>query len=95
MVANINKETQITKFVLVPVENWQQMQNEISKISQYIYNKENESQYEWLTSEQARQILGVSKRTWQTYRNRRLIPFSQIGKKILIKKSDLEDLNRE
>ena len=91
MYTNINNETQFTKFVLVPAEDWQKIQEEISKISQYVYNKEKESQSEWLTSEQARQILGISKRTWQTYRNRRLIPFSQEGKKIQVKRSDLEE----
>lgn len=77
--------------VMVPSADWQKMQEEIGKISEYIINKEEENQSEWLTSEQAREILGVSSRTWQTYRNRRLIPFSQIGKTILVKKSDLEE----
>lgn len=89
MVKKEFSETPIA-MVMVPSADWQKMQDEIGKISEYICNKEKESQSEWLTSEQTREILGVSKRTWQTYRNRRLIPFSQIGKTILVKKSDLE-----
>lgn len=45
----------------------------------------------WLESEDARQFLGVSHKTWQNYRDKRVIPFSQFGRKIYVKRSDLED----
>ena len=35
-------------------------------------------------------LLGISQKTWQTYRDKRLIPFSQIGSKIFVKRADLE-----
>ena len=44
----------------------------------------------WLTSEEARRLLGVSNKTWQEYRNRRYFPFTQIGRKIYVKRSELE-----
>ncbi len=31
-----------------------------------------------------------SQKTWQTYRDKRLIPFSQFGRKIYVKRADLE-----
>lgn len=34
--------------------------------------------------------LGISRRTWQRYRDRRLIPFSQVGRKIWVRSSDLD-----
>ena len=46
---------------------------------------------EWLSSEQARQILGVSPKTWQNYRDRGIIPFSQTGRKIYVLRSDLDN----
>ncbi len=46
---------------------------------------------EWLTSEEARKILGVSPKTWQNYRDRGIIPFSQTGRKIYVLRSDLDD----
>lgn len=46
---------------------------------------------EWLTSEEARKILGVSPRTWQNYRDRGIIPFSQTGRKIYVLRSDLDN----
>ena len=40
---------------------------------------------EYLSSEEARKFLGVSKRTWQTYRDQHRVPFSQYGRKINVK----------
>ena len=46
---------------------------------------------EWLTSEEARKILGVSPKTWQNYRDRGIIPSSQTGRKIYVLRSDLDN----
>lgn len=46
---------------------------------------------EWLTSEEARKILGVSPKTWQNYRDRGIIPFSQTGRKIYVLRNDLDN----
>ena len=46
---------------------------------------------EWLSPEEARQILGVSPKTWQNYRDRGIIPFSQTGRKIYVLRSDLDN----
>lgn len=45
----------------------------------------------WLSSKQVQKILGVSQKTWQTYRNKNLIQFSQIGQKIYVKTSWLNE----
>lgn len=45
---------------------------------------------QWLDNDQAVCILRVSKRTLQNYRDHRTIPFSQFGRKILYKSSDLQ-----
>ena len=46
---------------------------------------------EWLESSVAREMLGVSQKTWQTYHDERRIPFAQFGRKIYVKRQDLED----
>lgn len=53
--------------------------------------QKNKTDEEWLSSEEVKKILGVSAKTWQKYRNERRIPFSQFGRKIYVKRSDLED----
>ena len=44
---------------------------------------------EWLESEAARKLLGVSPKTWQNYLDQRTIPFFQIGRKIYVNRADL------
>lgn len=43
----------------------------------------------WIESSQARKMLCVSAKTWQNYRDERRIPFYQFGRKIYVKRSDL------
>jgi excisionase family DNA binding protein len=45
----------------------------------------------WLSSDDVCNLLQVSKRTLQNYRDRGIIPFSQIGRKIYYKASDIEE----
>ena len=49
-----------------------------------------EAEGQWIESEEARKMLGVSAKTWQTYRDSRAIPFSQFGRKIYVKQADLD-----
>lgn len=56
--------------------------------------KSNENSSEWLTSEEARKVLAVSAKTWQQYRDKRIIPFSQFGRKIYVRRTDLDDFMR-
>jgi excisionase family DNA binding protein len=43
----------------------------------------------WLTGDEICKLLRVSKRTLQNYRDKRVIPFSQVGRKIYYKYSDI------
>jgi excisionase family DNA binding protein len=45
----------------------------------------------WLTSEEVCHILKISKRTLQSYRDREILPYAQIGRKIYYKASDIDD----
>lgn len=44
----------------------------------------------WIGNEEVMSLLGISKRTLQTYRNENKIGFSQIGSKIYYKAADVE-----
>jgi excisionase family DNA binding protein len=49
----------------------------------------------WLDIQEACQLLKISKRTLQSYRDNGILPFSQIGGKIYFRASDIEShLNR-
>lgn len=56
---------------------------------------EEEVSNQWIESTQVRKILGISAKTWQTYRDERRIPFSQFGRKIYVKQSDLNSFMQE
>lgn len=48
-----------------------------------------------IESEAARKLPGISPKTWQNYRDQRLFPFSQIGRKIYVNRADLEAFLRK
>lgn len=64
------------------------LEQKINMIYSAVMNQKKED--ELLTSEQARELLGVSKSTWQAMRDQKRILFSQIGRKIYVKRSDVE-----
>lgn len=83
-------ETQI-QLTAISESRLQSMEAAIQEIKTAIFSsKEEEIQSQWLESEEARKQLNVSKKTWQQYRNRKALPFSQFGRKIYVKRSDIE-----
>lgn len=46
----------------------------------------------WLDTEDVCKVLKVTKRTIQKYRDTLILPYSQVGKKILYKQSDIQKL---
>lgn len=82
--------------VLLPESEWQNLNNKLDAITSMIANRNaNELSSEWIESEEARKILGISKTTWQLYRTQRQIPFSQFGRKIYVKRADLESFMQQ
>jgi len=45
----------------------------------------------WISSEEVCRLLMISKRTLQSYRDRGILPFAQIGRKIYYKASEIDD----
>lgn len=77
---------------VVPEEKWNEVAESVKEIKDLLSEKKkNERSSEWLPSSEARKLVGVSGRTWQRYRDLRLIPFTQIGRKIMLKRGDVEN----
>ena len=84
-----------TTMVILPQEEWINLNEKLDRLADMVENRNiADRNAEWLESEKARQILGISPKTWQNYRDQRVIPFSQIGRKIYVSRADLDEFMR-
>lgn len=82
--------------LLVPEEEWRNLHETLEQIIELITRRNaDDSNSEWIESDEARKLLGVSQKTWQNYRDQRLIPFSQIGRKIYVNRADIDAFLRK
>ena len=82
--------------IMVPEEEWRNLHDTLEQIIDLITRRNaDDSNSEWIDSDEARKLLGLSPKTWQTYRDQRLIPFSQIGRKIYVNRADLDAFLRK
>ena len=82
--------------VLLPETEWQSLRKKLDELTALVTKRNSdELNSEWIESSEARNMLGISKTTWQLYRDQRLIPFSQFGRKIYVKRSDLDAFMKE
>ena len=90
---NINPSTLL---FVVPEEEWRNLHDTLERIIDLITRRNaDDLGHEWIESETARKILGISPKTWENYRDQRLIPFSQIGRKIYVTRADLDAFLRK
>ena len=78
-------------FAVVPREFLEKVEADLQELKESIRQKtEEEIRDQWIESIKIPKILGISRKTWQSYRDKRLLPFSQIGSKIYVKRADIE-----
>lgn len=84
------KEIYTTMMVMLPQTEWEGVKSDLQELKELVKVKNNEElNAQWIDSIEARKILGVSQKTWQHYRDTRIIPFTQVGRKIYVKRADL------
>jgi excisionase family DNA binding protein len=78
--------------ITITSEAFQKITNDISEISKSINNSNNKQPLSenWLDIADVCQVLHISKRTLQSYRDNGTLSYSQIGGKIYFKASDIE-----
>ena len=76
----------------ITVMNDKKIMDTLLEIKALLINKtaENDIKESFIESKKIPDILGISTKTWQTYRDNGVIPFIQVGAKIWVKKIDLE-----
>ena len=81
----------IPPVVVLPESEWVGIKDLLKEVKDTLQTKnESEINSQWIESAKARKMLGVSAKTWQDYRDKRVIPFSQFGRKIYVKRADIE-----
>lgn len=66
--------------------------NQLNEKLDLILKCSNENSQRWLNNDDVMEMLDISRSTLQVYRDKQLIPFYQIGRKILYKYADVEKL---
>lgn len=78
-------------FTLIEKEQFEALVSEIHEIKEVLKLKPEENlASSFIESKKIPKILGISQKTWQTYRDKGTIPFIQFGSKIWVKQSDIE-----
>ena len=77
---------------IISNDEFKQLLNKIDKLESKIDNisKQNPLEETWLDIQDVCQLLKISKRTLQSYRDKGVLPFSQNGSKIYYKASDIQ-----
>lgn len=78
--------------ITIQSEAFNEIVGKIEQINKRLSEKEKEPQEKWLDNQELMQLLKISKRTAQHYRDSGLISFSQVGNKIYYKMADVEEL---
>lgn len=77
--------------VALPKEEWEAIKLAFKELQSKLESNSSKLETkEWIESTEARKMLGVSPKTWQTYRDKGIIPYVQYGRKIMVKKADLD-----
>ena len=92
MIKENNTPAQALTMVMMPREEFDGIVAKLDRLEQLISDRNSQDRAsEWIESEEARKILNISPKTWQTYRDEGRIPFAQHGRKIYVLRKDLDD----
>ena len=85
------QQTAIPSLVVLPESEWEGIKGLLNEVKKTLQEKsETELSAMWIESTEARKMLCVSAKTWQDYRDKRVIPFSQFGRKIYVRRADID-----
>ena len=74
-------------FITIPMEEWKRVVDILQKVEERLKPDE-----KWICTEEACKILGITKATWLRYRKKFKIACSQVGRNVMVRKSDVEQL---
>jgi hypothetical protein len=78
--------------ITIQSEAFQELVKKMDEIQTKLTAKDKEPKEVWLDNQEFIQLLKISKRTAQHYRDTGMISFSQVGSKIYYRMNDVEEL---
>ena len=78
--------------ITIQSEAFQELVKKMDEIQTKLIAKDKEPKEIWLDNQEFIQLLKISKRTAQHYRDTGMISFSQVGSKIYYRMNDVEEL---
>jgi Helix-turn-helix domain len=78
--------------VIITQQNYDELISRLDRIQQEVINKQKSPVDTFIDNQEFIQIMNVSKRTAQSWRDEGIISFSQIGSKIYYRMSDVQSL---
>lgn len=78
--------------VIITQQNYDELISRLDRIQQEVANKQKSPVDTFIDNQEFIQIMNVSKRTAQSWRDEGIISFSQIGSKIYYRMSDVQAL---
>lgn len=81
----------MSNYRVIPEADWQQVVAFMADIKALLEDKKED----WLNTEEACEMLSCSKRAWNNYRNKYNIKVSQVGRRILVARSEIERIIKE
>jgi len=78
--------------ITIQSEAFQELVKKMDEIQNKLTAKDKEPKEVWLDNQEFIQLMKISKRTAQHYRDTGLISFSQVGSKIYYRLTDVEEL---
>ena len=81
----------VVNLSVIPTEDLNHLKEQLDAIKNALTKKKEEDlSSDYIESKSIPKILGISQKTWQTYRDKGTIPFIQFGSKIWVKRIDIE-----
>lgn len=77
-------------FVSIPLEDWQRMVSILERVEERLKPED-----KWIGTKEACDMLGITPNTWINYRKKFKEKCSQVGRNVLVLKSDVERLLRK
>lgn len=78
--------------VIITQQNYDELISRLDKIQSEVSNKQKSTVDTFVDTQEFIQIMNISKRLAQEWRDKGIIPFSQIGSKIYYRMSDIQAL---